>query len=119
MTKTVVNLTESITQEQIDRRLAQYPVNHPYRAVFSLPKPREELISFVLWRVPHQYTCCEAGGGGTVSANATVAQQLRSQIAQLLEEGMSQICQQRDRGADGPAAGKRNAVVQSPSHWFG
>jgi len=119
MTKTVVNLTESIAQEELNKRLDQYPSNHPYRAIFSLPKPREELISFILWRVPHQYTCCEAGESGIVSADAMVATQRRSQIVQLLEEGMSRICQRRDRGCDVTAASERNAVVCSPSHWFG
>lgn len=54
MSKQLINLTLLVVIEEIDNILAIYP-NHPYQQAFSNSELRQDLITYVLSRVPNQY----------------------------------------------------------------
>jgi hypothetical protein len=52
--KTVVNLTQQSVLGEIESVLDTYPY-HPYQQAFAIPDLRQELIAFVLSRIPCLY----------------------------------------------------------------
>lgn len=59
MQKTLVNLTLSVVTEEVEIILESYP-KHPYQQAFSPSGLRQDLIAYVLSRVPNTYTAIEA-----------------------------------------------------------
>jgi hypothetical protein len=58
MSKQLLNLTLSVVIEEIEYILATYP-SHPYQQAFSASGLRQDLIAYVLSRVPNTYTVVE------------------------------------------------------------
>jgi hypothetical protein len=58
MNKQVINVTLSVVIEEIEHILATYPA-YPYQHAFSAPSLRENLIAYVLKRVPNQHVVVE------------------------------------------------------------
>ncbi|AFZ18846.1 hypothetical protein [Allocoleopsis franciscana] len=58
MSKQLVNLTLPVVTEEIENILETYPA-HPYQQVFSAAGLRQDLIAYVLSRVPNTYTVIE------------------------------------------------------------
>lgn len=59
MQKTLVNHTLSIVTEEVEIILESYP-KYPYQQAFSPSGLRQDLIAYVLSRVPNTYTAIEA-----------------------------------------------------------
>jgi hypothetical protein len=78
MQKTLVNLTLIVVTEEIEIILESYP-KHPYQQAFSPSGLRQDLIAYVLSRVPNTYTAIEASE--SVSKQAV---QVRCSSEQLL-----------------------------------
>jgi hypothetical protein len=78
MPKTLVNLTLSVVTEEVEIILESYP-KHPYQEAFSPSGLRQDLIAYVLSRVPNTYTAIEASES---ASNQTV--QVRCSSEQLL-----------------------------------
>lgn len=55
MEKQLFNLTLPIVNEEIENILSTYP-NHPYQQAFSITGFRQDLLAYVLSRVPNKYT---------------------------------------------------------------
>ncbi len=78
MHKTLVNLTLAVVTEEVENILDAYP-GYPYQEAFSPSGLRQDLIAYVLSRVPNTYT---AIAPSDVISNTTV--QVRCSTEQLL-----------------------------------
>src|ERR671933_476272 len=58
MNKQIINLTLPVVIEEIENILATYPT-YPYQQAFSATGLRQDLIAYVLNRVPNQYAVVE------------------------------------------------------------
>lgn len=68
MDKQLLNLTLAVVLEEIEYILATYPT-YPYQQAFSAAGLRQDLVTYVLSRVPNQYTVVEKTQS---SSNATL-----------------------------------------------
>ncbi len=80
MQKSLVNITLAVVTEEVEIILESYP-KYPYQEAFSLSGLRQDLIAYVLSRVPNRYTAIDVSGE-YVSAQAV---QFRCSSEQLLE----------------------------------
>ena len=58
MSKTIINLTLPVVIEEIENILDTYP-EHPYRIAFAPSGLRQDLVAYVLSRIPNIYTALE------------------------------------------------------------
>lgn len=58
MDRQLINLTLPVVIEEIENILESYP-KYPYQQAFSAPSLRQDLIAYVLSRVPNKYTVVE------------------------------------------------------------
>lgn len=58
MNKQIINLTLPVVIEEIEHILVTYP-RYPYQEAFSAAGLRQDLIAYVLSRVPNTYTVVE------------------------------------------------------------
>lgn len=77
MQKNLVNITLGAVTEEVEIILESYP-KYPYQQAFSHSGLRQDLIAYVLSRVPNKYIAIDSGE----SANHTV--QVRCSSEQLL-----------------------------------
>lgn len=114
MMKTVVNLTEQLIVSEIEAVLDSYP-HHPYQQAFAIPDLRQELVTYVLNRLP-------SGGMYAVKEREWSSHQpctaRRLEIEKLLHQGIQEILEQR---SDWISHHIPNVVEagREPSHWFG
>ncbi|MCU0547012.1 MAG: hypothetical protein MUE44_33430 [Oscillatoriaceae cyanobacterium Prado104] len=59
MEKVLVNLTLAVVTEEIENILETYP-QYPYQQAFSPSGLRQDLIAYVLSRIPNTYTAIES-----------------------------------------------------------
>jgi len=78
MPKTLVNITLSVVTEEVEIILESYP-RYPYQEAFSPSGLRQDLIAYVLSRVPNTYSAIEASES---ASNQTV--EVRCSSEQLL-----------------------------------
>ncbi len=57
--KTVVNLTHQSVLGEIENVLDTYP-HHPYQQAFAIPDLRQELVTFVLNRIPYFHSAASS-----------------------------------------------------------
>ena len=78
MQKNLVNITLAVVTEEVEIILESYPT-HPYQQAFSPSGLRQDLIAYVLSRVPNRYTAIDSRES---VSNQTV--QVRCSSEQLL-----------------------------------
>jgi hypothetical protein len=59
MQKNLVNITLALVTEEVEIILESYP-KHPYQQTFSHSGWRQDLIAYVLSRVPNKYTAIDS-----------------------------------------------------------
>jgi len=79
MQKNLVNITLAVVTEEVEIILESYP-KYPYQEAFSPSGLRQDLIAYVLSRVPNKYTAIDSD---EYVSNQTV--QFRCSSEQLLE----------------------------------
>jgi hypothetical protein len=79
MQKNLVNITLGVVTEEVEIILESYP-KHPYQEAFSHSGLRQDLIAYVLSRVPNKYTAIDYGES---VSNQTI--QFRCSSEQLLQ----------------------------------
>ncbi|MEH1943837.1 MAG: hypothetical protein V7L01_26955 [Nostoc sp.] len=123
---TVVNLTQQSIVGEIESVLDTYPY-HPYQEAFAIPDLRQELISFVLNRIPSFYTAMSNGQIPLAEAEeASLAyyklpgkpleQQLHLQ--NLIHQGICLIVQEKSDSISDRVCETVEPACE-PSHWFG
>ncbi|BAY74047.1 Late competence development ComFB family protein [Nostoc sp. DSM 114161] len=124
--KTVVNLTQQSVIGEIESVLDTYPY-HPYQQAFAIPDLRQELIAFVLNRIPSFYSVISDGNIPLAEAEQEsllnyqlprkrLEQQLHLQ--NLIHQGICSIVQEKSDWIGNHLC----EIVQpgcEPSHWFG
>ncbi|MGH1395218.1 MAG: hypothetical protein ACRAVC_14500 [Trichormus sp.] len=124
--KTVVNLTQESVLGEIENVLDTYSY-HPYQQAFAIPDLREELIAFVLNRIPRFYNCLSEEQLVTPSADqeTPVTQKLpRSALEQqlhlqnLIHQGIYAIFQEKS-ACISLHLSESVEISCEPSHWFG
>lgn len=124
--KTVVKLTQQTVLGEIESVLDTYPY-HPYQQAFAIPDLRQELITFVLSRIPCLYYTTNEGqiSFPEIDKNCVLTYKLpRSPLEQqlhvqnLIHQGIYSIFQEKSDWISHHLC----QVVQpgsEPSHWFG
>ncbi|MBC1220381.1 hypothetical protein GNF10_03885 [Nostoc sp. UCD121] len=124
--KTVVNLTQQSVVGEIESVLDTYPY-HPYQKAFAIPDLRQELIAFVLTRLPSfdgaisegRISLAEAEQGSLAYyklPRKPLEQQLHLQ--NLIHQGICLIVQEKSDWINDRVC----EIVQpacEASHWFG
>ncbi|MBW4448442.1 MAG: hypothetical protein KME22_04435 [Hassallia sp. WJT32-NPBG1] len=124
--QTVVKLTPESVLGEIESVLDTYPYN-PYQQAFAIPDLREELISFVLSRIPCLYSTTEDNSLPVYQLDQECLLNFklpRSPLEQtlylqnLIHQGISSIMKEKsdwisDRLCDTVQVGSQ------PSYWFG
>ncbi|MEH2307531.1 hypothetical protein [Nostoc sp.] len=124
--KTVVNLTQQSVVGEIESVLNTYPY-HPYQKAFAIPDLRQELIAFVLTRLPSfdgaisegHISLAEAEQGSLAYyklPRKPLEQQLHLQ--NLIHQGICLIVQEKSDWINDHVC----EIVQpacEASHWFG
>ena len=116
--KTVVNLTEQSVIGEIESVLDTYSY-HPYQQAFAIPDLRQELIAYVLSRIPCFYSAVEREQLCTLDykfPRDCLEQRIR--LEHLIHEGIYSIMQEK---SDWISRHLCQAVQpgSEPSHWFG
>ncbi|MDF5709378.1 MAG: hypothetical protein PUP90_17370 [Nostoc sp. S4] len=124
--KTVVNLTQQSVVAEIEIVLDTYPY-HPYQQAFAIPDLRQELIAFVLNRIPSFYSVISDGHiplAKVEQGNLLNYQLPRKPLEQqlhlqnLIHQGICSIVQEKSDWINHHLC----ETVQpgcEPSHWFG
>lgn len=124
--KTVVNLTQQTVLGEIESVLDTYPY-HPYQQAFAIPDLRQELIAFVLNRIPCFYSAVSDGQVAVQNLDkecllnyklprSPLEQQLH--VQNLIHQGIYAIFQDKSDWISHHLC----ETVQpgnEPSHWFG
>lgn len=94
MSKKLINLTLPIVIEEIEGMLETYP-HAPYREILSDPDRREELIAYVLSRVPNTYSVAEEIGENSFIESIphflARSLELRVQIESAIQQGIKRL----------------------------
>ncbi|MFN6482783.1 MULTISPECIES: hypothetical protein [unclassified Nostoc] len=124
--KTVVNFTQQSIVGEIESVLDTYP-SHPYQQAFAIPDLRQELITFVLNRIPSFYSVmsdeqmplAEAEQGSLAYyklPRKPLEQQLHLQ--NLIHQGICLIVQEKSDWISDHVCETVESACE-PSHWFG
>lgn len=117
MFKTVVNLTQQAVITEIENVLDTYPC-HPYQRAFAISDLRQELIAYVLNRIPCVYHAVDSEQK-TISFNyqlPNVQQQL--QLENLIHRGIYSILEEKADWVNRHLPETMHCSLE-PSHWFG
>ncbi|MEH2348099.1 MAG: hypothetical protein V7K55_08865 [Nostoc sp.] len=123
---TVVNLTQQSVVGEIESVLDTYPY-HPYQKAFAIPDLRQELIAFVLTRIPSFYGAISDGNTSLAEAEREslayyklprkpLEQQLHLQ--NLIHQGICLIVQEKSDWINHNVCDTVQPTCEA-SHWFG
>ncbi|WP_392531710.1 hypothetical protein [Nostoc sp. C117] len=124
--KTVVNLTQQSVIGEIESVLDTYPY-HPYQQAFAIPDLRQELIVFVLNRIPSFYSVIS---DRHISLAETEQESLLNyqlprkpleqqlHLQNLIHQGICSILQEKSDWISHHLC-ETVQIACEPSHWFG
>lgn len=96
MQKNLVNITLAVVTEEVEIILESYP-KYPYQEAFSPSGLRQDLIAYVLSRVPNRYTALDSGEyvpGQAVQFRCSSEQLL--EIEDLIHTGIRDVLHSHD-----------------------
>ena len=91
MQKTLVNLTLAVVTEEVENILESYPM-YPYQEAFSSSGLRQDLIAYVLSRIPNTYSAIASSdslSNNTIQVRCSSEQLLH--IENLIHTGISDV----------------------------
>lgn len=124
--KTVVNLTQQSVLGEIESVLDTYPYN-PYQQAFAIPELRQELIVFVLNRIPSLYNAVyeeqmplQIWEKESLLNHKLPRSPLEQQlyVQNLIHQGIYSIFQEKSDCISHHLCDTVHPVCE-PSHWFG
>lgn len=117
MPKTIVNLTLQAVVTEIETVLDSYPYQ-PYQQAFAIPDLRQELIAYVLSRIPCTFSAIEekAMSHGSRFHHHCLEQQLH--LESLIHQGICSLLQEKSDWVSNHLPAQAQCGLE-PSHWFG
>ncbi|MGG6265980.1 hypothetical protein ACQ4M3_18115 [Leptolyngbya sp. AN03gr2] len=116
MSKTIINVTQHSVEQEIERILDRYP-NHPYQHAFAHPDLHQELLVWVLNRVPSLFMAIEESE--TVHPDyAPHCSDQQSCLEYVIRHGIQEILNQNEQDINHYIP-EKGSSEQSASHWFG
>lgn len=124
--RTVVKLTHQSVLGEIESVLDTYPY-HPYQQAFAIPDLRQELITFVLYRIPClDYTIFEVKDLLSDTAQECLLNnklprsplEQKLHVQHLIHQGIYSIFQDKSDWISHHLCERVQPGLE-PSHWFG
>lgn len=121
--QTVANFTPNSIVGEIEKVLDTYPYN-PYQQAFSIPDIRQQLIEYVLVRIPCADSSCSVESSQENTNQVTVSKiprtplQHQLHLQNLIHQGICVIMQMKSELISQILCEKVQPVCE-PSHWFG
>lgn len=117
MFKTIINLTQQAAIAEIENVIDTYPY-HPYQQAFAIPEIRQDLIAYVLNRIPCVYSVVN-NEQRTQQANYQLpSSQQKIHLEQLIHQGIFSILQEKSDWVSRHLPDTVQCGME-PSHWFG
>jgi hypothetical protein len=119
MSKAVVNLTIPFVLREIEAVLDTYTQDF-YRNAFAIPELRQELVAFVLSRIPNRYMLCESGRERLYhpcESSPSLEERLRFEAT--IYEGIQYVLQTHPDFIEHQLPIEVDDPAAAPSHWFG
>lgn len=116
--KTIVNLTQQSVIAEVENILGTYPY-YPYQKTFAIPDFRQELITYVLSRIPslqREINVEKAWAADYKLPRTGLEQQLHLQ--NLIHQGIYSIMQEKSDVISNHLCETVTPGCE-PSHWFG
>jgi hypothetical protein len=116
--KTAVKLTQQSVIGEIESVLDTYPYQ-PYQQAFAIPDLRQELINYVLNRIPCLFSAIAPEKDSLINyklPRSPLEQQLHLQT--LIHQGISSIFQEKSEWISSRLCETVHPGCE-PSHWFG
>lgn len=118
MVKTLVNLTHQALLSKIETILDSYPY-HPHQQAFATPDLRQELIAYVLSRIPCAYSAVDEQEGLFTTYRCPGDRlEHKLQLENLIHQGICCILQDKADWVTCHIPEPLGCSVE-PSHWFG
>jgi hypothetical protein len=118
MSKTIINLTQHSILQEIERVLENYP-DHPCQQAFAHPGLRQELLIWVLNRIPNVFTLLEESEDAVVHPTyARYCSDRQSCTEFVIHQGIQEILIQNQSMIERHIPAEESAE-QPMSHWFG
>ncbi|MGG6270342.1 hypothetical protein ACQ4M3_36405 [Leptolyngbya sp. AN03gr2] len=117
MSKMIVNITQHSIAQEIERTLEQYP-NHPFQQAFAHPDLRQELLVWILNRVPNVFMTIEESESAIVHPDyAPYCHDHQSCFEYVIRQGIQEVLSQNQQKIE-------QYIPEQPSgqpatHWFG
>jgi hypothetical protein len=117
--KTVINMTQQSVIGEIESVLDTYPY-HPYQQAFAIPDLRQELIAFVLSRIPCFFSAVEREQVCTLEYHRVPRGSVEQKVhlENLIHQGIYSLMQEKSDWISQHLAEKVQPGLE-PSHWFG
>jgi len=109
---TLINQTQSIIQRKINEVLETYP-HHPYQQIFAHPDHRQELVAYVLNRIPSIYTSVDTTSPEFTLASPTA---ILVNVETTIHRGISQLLRGQSLEHKVPSISDPSLMA---SNWFG
>ncbi len=109
---TLINQTQSIIEREISEVLETYP-NHPYQQIFAHPDHRQELVAYVLNRVPSLYTSVDITSPEFTLPSPTA---ILMNVETTIHQGISQLLRGQSLKQEVPSISDPSLMA---SNWFG
>ncbi|BAZ04668.1 hypothetical protein [Calothrix sp. NIES-3974] len=121
--QTVANFTPNSIVGEIEKVLDTYPYN-PYQQAFSIPDIRQQLIEYVLVRIPCADSSCSVESSQENTNQVPVSKiprtplQHQLHLQNLIHQGICVIMQMKSELISQILCETVQPVCE-PSHWFG
>ena len=117
MTQAIVNITLPLIKNKTEEILRAYP-RSPYQQLFSETAWYEQLVAYVVRRMPVEYIATENKACSVDMPATCFSQEQHQQVDRLINEGIQHLASHYEARKDKIAA-NANDGVSSLSTWFG
>lgn len=118
MSKTITNMIQYPILQEIERILELCP-HHPHQQAFAHPDRHQQLVAWVLNRVPNVFIATEEGDEAAIHPNyAPYCSDQRSCLEYVVREGIQEILVQNQAEIEHDIPDEEISE-EGASHWFG
>jgi hypothetical protein len=118
MLKTIINATQYSMLQEIERILELHP-HHPYQQAFAHPDRQQQLVVWVLNRVPSLFIITDKTEEAIVHPNyAPYCSDQQSCLEYVIRQGIQEILAQNQEEIEHTIP-IEEITGQAASHWFG